>query len=88
MRMQAIDLRALLKALPELARPCTQNAWIDNDTLRFDVLDGNGQELLLAVYFDEVIVKDTDCAGDRKPCYGRVCVSASSDSALARATIE
>jgi hypothetical protein len=67
MRMQAADLLALLKTSPELARACTQNGWIDNDTLRFDVLDDNGQELMLAVYFDEVIMEATDCAGDRKP---------------------
>ena len=88
MRIQAADLPALLKTSPELARPCMQNGRIDNDTLRFDVLDDNVQELMLGVYFDEVIVEDTDCADDRKPCYGRVCVSASSDSALARVTIE
>ncbi len=64
-----------LRGAPELPKLCTQNGWIDNDTLRYEILTQRGRQLLLAVEFDEVIMEGSGCVADRKPCYGRIRIS-------------
>ena len=61
-----------LMGAPELPKLCTQNGWIDNETLRYEILAQQGRQLLLAVEFDEVIMEGSGCVADRKPCYGRI----------------
>jgi hypothetical protein len=74
------NLLQSLKRAPQLATLCTQNGWIDNDTLRFEVIERQGKEILLAVQFDEVIMEGSGCVADRKSCYGRVSVIQNNDS--------
>ena len=57
---------------PDLARLCSQNGWIDNDTLEVEVLEQGRDTLLAAVTFEEVIMEGAGCIAGRVPCYGRV----------------
>ena len=61
-----------LKTAPELSRLCTQNGWIDNDSLRYDIIEQGDHQLVLAVEFEEIIVEGAGCVADRKSCYGRI----------------
>lgn len=70
--MQADPICDLLTTVPELAELCTQNGWIDNDTLAYEIIAENASEVLLAVTFEEVVMEGAGCIADRKPCYGRV----------------
>lgn len=74
------NLLQSLKEAPQLATLCTQNGWIDNDTLRFEVIERQGKEILLAVQFDEIVMEGSGCVADRKSCYGRVSVIQNDDS--------
>jgi len=74
------NLLQFLKRAPQLATLCSQNGWIDNDTLRFEVLECQDKEILLAVQFDEVVMEGSGCVADRKSCYGRVSVIQNDDS--------
>jgi hypothetical protein len=67
-----MDLLRHLSVAPELARLCTQNGWIDNDSLRVDVLERTPTHLTAAVTFEEVIMEGAGCIATRQPCYGRV----------------
>ncbi len=67
-----------LKICPELARLCSQNGWIDNSSLRSEILGTSPHETLLAVYFDEVVMEGSGCVAAVKACYGRVRVHTSS----------
>lgn len=62
----------LLRASPKVARLCRQNGWIDNDSLRYDVVAQDPGALLVAVYFDEILVEGSGCVADIKSAYGRV----------------
>jgi hypothetical protein len=62
----------LLRRAPQLAGLCTQNGWIDNDTLVYEVLADQPGRLLLAVQFEEIVMEGAGCVADRKACYGRV----------------
>ena len=68
------DIRTYLERAPELAQFCTQNGFIDNETLAADVLERAAHHVTLAVTFEEVIMEASGCEGTRQPCYGRVCL--------------
>ncbi len=70
--MPADPVAELLRRAPQLAVLCTQNGWIDNDTLVYEVLECRPGRLLLAVRFEEIVMEGSGCVADRKPCYGRV----------------
>lgn len=61
-----------LKTTPKLAKLCTQNGWIDNDSLRYQIIEQSDGQLVLAVEFEEIIMEGSGCVADRKACYGRV----------------
>ncbi|MEN8128824.1 MAG: hypothetical protein ABFS45_01235 [Pseudomonadota bacterium] len=77
--MPSDKLLDVLNNAPELARLCTQNGWIDNDTLRYDVIERRHRSVLLAVQFEEIIMEGAGCVADRKPCYGRVRLNLAGD---------
>ena len=56
----------------EINALCTQNGWIDSDTLRVDILEKNGPSILAAVTFEEIVMEGAGCVADRVSCYGRV----------------
>ena len=64
-------LQALIVA-PELASLCTQNGWIDDDTLSYEIIEEKDECWLLVVQFDEIIMEGSGCVAGRIPCYGRV----------------
>ncbi len=61
-----------LQTVPTLTKLCTQNGWIDNDTLRYEILEQDENQLLLSIEFEEIIVEGSGCVADQKSCYGRV----------------
>jgi len=72
-----------LRRAPELARLCSQNGWIDNDTLAAEVVERRPDgTLVVAVTFEEVVVEAAGCVGTRVPCYGRVHVRLMPDGTL------
>lgn len=60
-----------LRECRELAEFCTQNGWIDNDSLEFDVRC-LGDDVEVAVKFSEVVMKGAGCEGRRIPCFARL----------------
>lgn len=68
-------LKAIHEVLCEdngLSALCTQNGWIDNDTLWFEAGPGDGDETRVSVHFEEVVTKGGGCVAKREPCWGRV----------------
>lgn len=61
-----------LRNCRDIASFCTQNGWIDNDTLTFEILERTTDRILLYVTFDEVIMEGSGCIAGRVPCYGRM----------------
>ena len=82
-----MELEEYLHQCRELNALCTQNGWIDNDTLRVDVLEKNGRSLLAAVTFEEILMEGAGCVAGRVSCYGRVRVSLTEDGQVERLVI-
>jgi len=51
------EIRRYLLSCRALALFCSQNGWIDDDSISFELLAENGDEVRIAVGFDEVIMK-------------------------------
>jgi hypothetical protein len=79
-----VDILAYLSRAPGLAQLCTQNGFIDNDTLHAEIVDRSPREVTLAVTFEEVIMEGSGCAATRQPCYGRVRLDLGGDGEIAR----
>gem|GEM_PF-526109 len=70
-----VKLEDYLAGCREITAFCTQNGWIDGETLRVDVLERSGPSLLAAVTFEEVLMEGSGCVAGRVGCYGRVRVT-------------
>jgi len=58
-----------------LAALCTQNGWIDNDSIWFTVEARDDAGVEVSVHFDEVVTKGGGCVAKHEPCWGRVRVA-------------
>ena len=61
-----------LKSCRELTRCCSQNGWIDTESLRYRILIETGNELVGNVEFDELLMEGTGTRGRRVHCSGQV----------------
>ena len=77
-------IEGYLRTCRELNALCSQNGWIDNETLRVDMVEWTGQAVTASVTFDELIMKGgTGCVGRRLPRFGRVRIHLNSDGHVA-----
>jgi hypothetical protein len=70
-----LDLDAIRRYLGrcrELNVLTSQNGWIDDDTLRFGVIERDAGTALIFVEFDEILVEGAGCVAGRVPCHGRL----------------
>ena len=68
-------IRDYLSQCRELNQLCSQNGWIDNDTLQIDVEGCDGVEARVAVDFTEVIMEGAGCVADRRECFGKLIIT-------------
>lgn len=66
------EVREYLLRCRELAALCSQNGWIDDDTLSIDILEEDDDGVTCAVTFEEIVMEGSGCVAGRVPCYGRV----------------
>ena len=66
------DIRRYLLECRELSLFCSQNGWIDDDSIEFQLSAHTGDCASLAVGFVEVIMKGAGCEGRRLPCFGQL----------------
>nr|VFJ53635.1 MAG: hypothetical protein BECKFW1821B_GA0114236_101544 [Candidatus Kentron sp. FW] len=67
-----MNIHEYLCSCRELSGLCSQNGWIDNETLKIDILDKEKGSVVVAVTFEEIIVEAAGCIGGKIPCQGRV----------------
>jgi hypothetical protein len=53
-------------------RFCTQNGWIDDDTLRYEVSSSEEGWTRINVYFTELVMEGSGCVADRVACFGQI----------------
>jgi len=66
------QIAAYLARCRELAGYCSQNGWIDNESIDFDIQESAARRVVVAVKFTEVIMKGAGCEARRMPCFARL----------------
>lgn len=61
-----------LETCKELTAFCSQNGWIINDSIHYEILERNTDSLLIYVTFLESVMEGSGCQADQKSCYGRL----------------
>ncbi|MDT8406574.1 MAG: hypothetical protein RQ715_04930 [Methylococcales bacterium] len=61
-----------LQTTPKLAALCSQNGWIDNTSIHYEILQHQAGQCWIYVTFLESIMEGGGCQVDLKPCYGRL----------------
>lgn len=80
-------VRRFLLAWPGLNGFCTQNGWIDDDTLWFEIQSKKGSELTVAVKFTEILTEGSGCVADRRECFGKLRLGLSEDGKILKAEV-
>ena len=62
----------LLRNCKELSAFCSQNGWIIDDSIHYEILEKHPDHILIYVTFLESIMEGSGCQADQKPCYGRL----------------
>jgi hypothetical protein len=70
-----------------LAALCSQNGWIDNDSLELEVIEAQDDALVINVQFEEIIMEGAGCIADRVSCFGRVAIETDGSGQVIRAWI-
>jgi len=56
----------------ELKAFCAQNGWIDNNSLRYEIIEQNDNYVIAFVQFEEILMEGSGCVPGRIPCQGRL----------------
>nr|VFK64279.1 MAG: hypothetical protein BECKUNK1418G_GA0071005_104412 [Candidatus Kentron sp. UNK] len=67
-----MNIRQYLSECRELSGLCSQNGWIDNESIQIDILEKEEKSIIAAVMFEEIIVEAAGCIGGKVPCQGCV----------------
>jgi hypothetical protein len=67
-----MGIEEYLKSARELSTLCSQNGWIDNETLRYELMEQDDTHAVVNVTFDEVVMEGSGCVADRVSCYGKL----------------
>lgn len=67
-----LGISRFLQRCKELNAFCTQNGWIIDDSIYYEILERQPESVLIYVTFLESIMEGSGCQCDQKSCYGRL----------------
>ncbi|MBL1433681.1 MAG: hypothetical protein COB94_009630 [Gammaproteobacteria bacterium] len=70
--INSLQINGLLTSCRELTALCSQNGWIDSETLNYDLLEQSEGMIKLKVWFEEIAMEGSGCVAARIACYGHV----------------
>ena len=75
-------IQQYLENCRELTGFCTQNGWIDNASLRFEIKSQDAGSARISVEFAEVIMEGAGCVAGRVECFGQLRLFFGADGAV------
>lgn len=66
------NIERYLLSCRELVAFCSQNGWIDENTLYYEIIEQNDHEVIALVQFEEILMEGSGCVAGRVPCQGRL----------------
>jgi hypothetical protein len=61
-----------LKSCRELSRFCSRDGWVDSDSLRFTIIMEIGNEIIVDIEFDELLMAGSGSLASRITCRGQL----------------
>jgi hypothetical protein len=65
-------IKDYLQHCREITAFCTQNGWIDNDSVKYEVLGSDENAAIISVEFLEILMEGSGCVADKVSCHGRL----------------
>jgi len=69
------NIERYLMSCRELTAFCSQNGWIDNNSLCYEIIEQNDRCVIAFVQFEEILMEGSGCVAGRIPCQGRLCLT-------------
>ena len=69
------NIERYLMSCRELTAFCSQNGWIDNHSLCYEIIEQNDHRVIAFVQFDEILMEGSNQEAGRIPCQGRLCLT-------------
>ena len=66
------DIERYLMSCRELTAFCSQNGWIDNKSLTYEIIEQNDHHVIAFVQFEEILMEGSGFSAGRIPCQGRL----------------
>jgi hypothetical protein len=74
-----MNIRDALYRCRELTAFCSQDGWIDQDSIVFAVEGRTATEVIVSVSFEQVVTEAAGSTSTRVTCFGRLCLSVDED---------
>lgn len=69
---RALPIQDWLRTNTLINRFCTQNGWIEDDSVRYELSAEHDGWRRINVYFTEIVMEGSGCVADRIDCFGQV----------------
>lgn len=66
------NIERYLMSCRELTAFCSQNGWIDNKSLYYEIIEQNDHHIIALVQFEEILMEGSGSTAGRVPCQGRL----------------
>ncbi len=66
------NIERYLMSCGELTTFCSQNGWIDNHTLHYEIIHEDDHEVIAFVQFEEILMEGSGQEASRISCQGRL----------------
>ncbi|MEE9423286.1 MAG: hypothetical protein V3V50_09040 [Gammaproteobacteria bacterium] len=66
------DIERYLLSCRELNVFCSQNGWIDKESLFYEVIEQDDHQIIVLVQFNEILMEGSGSSLGRVPCHGRL----------------
>lgn len=66
------NIERYLLSCRELTAFCTNDGWIDKQSLNYEIIEQNDHHVIAFVQFEEILMEGSDCIAGRIPCQGRL----------------
>ena len=66
------DIERYLMSCRELTAFCSQNGWIDRDSLYYEIIEENDRCIIALVQFEEILTQGSGSIAGRVACQGRL----------------
>lgn len=76
-----------LQNVKELSIFCSQNGWIINESINYEVLQRDEKRVLIYTTFLESIMEGSGCQCDQKSCYGRLLLTLDDNGAVVSSSV-